>query len=59
MLMPLVCMIGLWRLQLEHDAEFHDLISLLKAHVNAAFWIAWVRTCATYTFNRVGCQPGI
>ena len=57
LLVPLVGIERFGRLQLEVNAEFHALLSLLKARVSTRAQVAWGRMCATYTCNRIGCQP--
>src|SRR5712691_13560855 len=57
MLVPLVGVERFGRLQLEINAEFHDLIHSLKGTSVRGTKVAWRWTCATYTCNWVGCQP--
>src|SRR5262245_27487278 len=59
LLVPLVGVEWFGRLQLEIDAEFHALLSLLKAHVSTRAQVAWVLIYATYTCHRLRCQPGM
>src|SRR5262245_12797481 len=59
LLVPLVGVEWFGRLQLEIDAEFHALLSLLKAHVSTRAQVAWVWIYATYTCHRLRCQPGM
>jgi hypothetical protein len=53
MLVPLICVDRSGRLQLEHHAEFHDLISLRQAHVNAS-----VLARLGADFRHLYVQPG-
>ena len=53
MLVPLVRIDRSRRLQLEHDAEFHELISLRQGHVNAS-----VLGCLGVDLRHLYVQPG-
>src|SRR5262245_35846494 len=58
LLVPLIGVEWFGRLQLELNAEFHALLSLLKARVRTRAQVAWVWMYATYTCNRGRCQSG-
>src|SRR5262249_41172630 len=58
LVVPLVGVEWFGRLQLEINAEFHALLSLLKAHVSTRAQVAWMWMYATYTCNCGCCQLG-
>src|SRR5262245_48317529 len=60
LVVPLVGVEWFGRLQLEINAKFHALLSLLKVHVSTRGpELPWICICATYTCNRVRCQSGV